>query len=156
TEAARVTAKLAGAMHAAHQAGIVHRDLKPGNVLLVSGAVVGGEPSGDTTHQPKITDFGLAKYLDAADSQTRSGDLLGTPSYMAPEQAQRRLKEPGPHTDVYSLGAILYECLSGRPPFRAATVTETLDLVRHAEPLPPRQLQPKCPRDLETICLKCL
>jgi WD40 repeat protein len=165
TEAARVTAKLAGAMHAAHLAGVVHRDLKPGNVLLASGEASPGvatpghgttDHSPLTTHQPKITDFGLAKCLGAEDSQTRSGDLLGTPSYMAPEQAEGRLKEIGPATDVYSLGAILYECLTGRPPFRAATVTETLDLVRHVEPLPPRQLQPKCPRDLGTICLKCL
>jgi WD40 repeat protein len=143
-EATRMTEKLAGAMHAAHQVGIVHRDLKPANVLLTADG------------SPKVTDFGLAKCLDVEAGQTRSGDLLGTPSYMAPEQARGSIHEIAPHTDVYALGTILYELLTGRPPFKAATVLETLDLVRNAEPAPPRQLQPMCPRDLEIICLKCL
>jgi serine/threonine protein kinase len=105
---------------------------------------------------PKITDFGIAKRIDVDSGPTRSGDILGTPSYMAPEQARGHLKEIGPHTDVHALGAILYECLTGRAPFRGASSLETLEQVRSQEPVPPRQLQPKCPRDLETICLKCL
>ncbi len=105
---------------------------------------------------PKITDFGLAKQLDADSGQTRSGAILGTPSYMAPEQAFGRLADIGPRTDVYALGAILFELLTGRPPFRGPTVLDTLDQVRHQEPVPPSRLQPKLPRDLETICLKCL
>src|SRR5207302_7728858 len=105
---------------------------------------------------PKVTDFGLAKKLDADEGQTQSGSILGTPSYMAPEQAAGKVHEIGPHTDVYALGAILYECLTGRPPFKAAGVLETLDQVRQREPVPPGRLQPRTPRDLETICLKCL
>jgi WD40 repeat protein/tRNA A-37 threonylcarbamoyl transferase component Bud32 len=142
-EAAALVAVLGGAVHAAHQKGVVHRDLKPANVLLTE----------DGT--PKVTDFGLARQLDQV-SQTQSGSILGTPSYMAPEQAGGKTKEIGPPTDVYALGAILYECLTGRPPFRAATVMDTLMQVVGVEPVPPRHLQPKVPRDLETICLKCL
>src|SRR5207244_3118898 len=104
---------------------------------------------------PKITDFGLAKNLNEAAGMSRTGEVCGTPSYMAPEQA-RDLKNVGPAADVYALGAILYECLTGRPPFRAPTVLETLDQVEHQEPVPVRRLQPTVPRDLETICLKCL
>jgi serine/threonine protein kinase len=140
-EAAALVATLARAMHAAHQAHVVHRDLKPANVLLLE----------DGT--PKVTDFGLAKKLDEA-GQTASGAVMGTPSYMAPEQADG--KAVGPLADVYALGAILYECLTGRPPFRAATTLETILQVVDDEPVPPAQLQPKVPRDLETICLKCL
>jgi serine/threonine-protein kinase len=143
-EAARLVQTLAQAMEAAHQAHVIHRDLKPANVLL----------SKDGT--PKITDFGLAKRLDVAAGQTTSGAILGTPSYMAPEQASGNTRQIGPAADVYALGAILYECLTGRPPFMAATMTDTLLQVLQQEPVPPRQLQPGSPRDLETICLKCL
>jgi len=142
-EAARLVETLARAMHAAHGKNVIHRDLKPANVLL-------GE---DGT--PKITDFGLAKKLDNA-GQTASGAIMGTPSYMAPEQAGGKSKEIGPAADVYALGAILYELLTGRPPFKAATVMDTLMQVVMDEPVPPSQLQPKTPRDLETVCLKCL
>ncbi len=143
-EAARLAQALARAMHAAHQKGVLHRDLKPANVLLTA----------DGT--PKVSDFGLAKQLDADLGQTQSGQVLGTPSYMAPEQAEGRARDVGPRTDVYALGAILYEMLTGRPPFKGASMFDTLDLVRTADPVPPRQLQPKVPRDLETVCLKCL
>jgi WD40 repeat protein len=141
--AAALVQTLAQAMHAAHQAGLVHRDLKPGNVLLTA----------DGT--PKITDFGLVKRLDVQ-GNTQTGAVVGTPSYMAPEQAGGKGKEVGPAADVYTLGAILYELLTGRPPFRAATVLETVYQVLHTEPVPVRRLQPKTPKDLETICHQCL
>src|SRR5207244_529742 len=108
-----------------------------------------------TTCIPKITDFGLAKRLDQDLGQTQSGAIVGTPSYMAPEQAVDGASV-GPAADIFALGAILYELVTGRPPFKGPSVQETLELVRHAEPTPPTQLQPGCPRDLETICLKCL
>jgi WD40 repeat protein len=149
-QAAQLVARLAHTMHAAHQQQIVHRDLKPANVLLQEGPDV---PLGDCT--PKITDFGLAKQLDSQHGQTRSGAILGTPSYMAPEQAGGK-KEIGPAADVYALGAILYECLTGRPPFRAETPLDTVLQVLSDEPVPPGRLVPKLPRDVETICLKCL
>jgi serine/threonine-protein kinase len=143
-QAAQLVETLARAMHAAHRAGVVHRDLKPANVLLAA----------DGT--PKVSDFGLAKRLDAAAGQTASGAIMGTPSYMAPEQAGGRSKQLGPAADVYALGAILYECLTGRPPFKAATPLDTVLQVLGDEPVPPRRLQPKTPRDLDTVCLKYL
>jgi serine/threonine-protein kinase len=144
-KAARMVKTLAGAMHHAHQHNVVHRDLKPANVLLTADGV------------PKITDFGLAKRLeDESSSQTRSGAILGTPSYMAPEQAMGEVHRIGPLTDVYSLGAILYELLTGRPPFAGPTPMDTVVQVTRDEPVAPSQLQPNIPRDLETICLKCL
>jgi serine/threonine-protein kinase len=136
---------LAKAIHAVHEQGVVHRDLTPANVLLTSDGIA------------KITDFGLAKLLDGTgELRTQTGDLLGTPSYMAPEQASSRHAEIGPATDVYALGAILYELLTGRPPFKAELPLETLRQVLTDEPVAPTRLRPKLPRDLETICLKCL
>ncbi len=143
-QAAELMATLARAVHAAHQARIVHRDLKPANVLLTADGV------------PKITDFGLAKRLESDDNQTNSGDIMGTPSYMAPEQAMGRTKDVGPAADIYALGAILYEVLTGRPPLKGETVIETVRMVVHEEPVPPSRLVPRLARDLETICLKCL
>jgi serine/threonine protein kinase len=143
-EAAQLVETLAGAMQAAHERGIIHRDLKPANVLLTAGG------------RPKIGDFGLAKMVDAPAGWTASGAILGTPSYMAPEQAGGKTTEIGPAADVYALGAILYECLTGRPPFRAATPLDTVLQVLSQEPLPVRFFQRKLPRDLETVCLKCL
>jgi serine/threonine protein kinase len=144
--AAHLVEVLAQAIHYAHQQkpGIIHRDLKPANILLT------------TDGTPKITDFGLAKRLDSAEGQTRTGAIVGTPSYMAPEQAQARHEAIGPATDIYALGAILYEMVTGRPPFLAETPLETILQVRTKDPVPPRRLQPNVWRDLETICLKCL
>src|SRR5262245_34790987 len=135
---------LADAAQFAHERGIVHRDLKPGNILLTPEGV------------PKIVDFGLAKRLDAQTSTTKTGTVLGTPDYMAPEQADGRVHEIGPATDVYALGAILYELLTGRPPFRGEAMVRVLDAVRFHSPQPPRSLRPEIPRDLELVCLKCL
>jgi serine/threonine-protein kinase len=138
-----LVAKLAEAMQSAHDVGIVHRDLKPANVLMA-----------DCT--PKISDFGLARRLEGEAGITQSGVPVGTPSYMAPEQARGQTHAVGPAADVYALGAILYECLTGRPPFRAATAAETIQQVISQEPAPPSRLNDKVPRDLDTICLKCL
>jgi WD40 repeat protein len=143
-EAAKLVGTLARAMQLAHSRNVVHRDLKPANVLLTA----------DGT--PKITDFGLARQLDSDSGATQAGAVMGTPSYMAPEQASGRAHEAGPAADIYALGAILYECLAGRPPFKGQTVVETLDQVRTQEPVPPSRFQPAVPLDLETICLKCL
>jgi serine/threonine-protein kinase len=143
-QAAETVVQLARAMQYAHECNVIHRDLKPANVLVTSEDV------------PKIADFGLAKRLDSELSQTRTGAVLGTPSYMAPEQAEGRAKDVGPAADIYALGAILYELLTGRPPFRAATFWDTMEQVRSQPPAPPRLLQPGTPRDLETVCLKCL
>jgi hypothetical protein len=160
--AAALVATLARAMDYAHHRGIVHRDLKPANILLRNGAVEKPEPSDTihhallTTHQPKITDFGLAKRVEQDSRQTGTGSILGTPSYMAPEQALGQNRNVGPASDIYALGAILYDLITGRPPFKGETVLDTLQQVQSTDPLPPRQLQPKLPRDLDTICLKCL
>jgi hypothetical protein len=143
-EAAGLLEVLAHAVHAAHANGLVHRDLKPANILLTAAGT------------PKVTDFGLAKQLDRNTAYTQSGAILGTPSYMAPEQAAGRPREIGPATDVYALGAILYEMLAGRPPFKGANLVETLDQVRWQPPVPLRRIQPGVPAALEAICLKCL
>ncbi|MEZ6142798.1 MAG: serine/threonine-protein kinase [Zavarzinella sp.] len=172
--------KLARAIDYSHQHGVVHRDLKPANILLklpppkeggsthpkaaestkeqFSGAstILYVSPRDQTEAIPKITDFGLAKDIQANQGQTQSGAFMGTPSYAAPEQAAGDSHKVTGQTDVYSLGAILYELLTGSPPFRGQDMLETLEMVRHKEPVPPRQLYPKTPIDLETICLKCL
>jgi eukaryotic-like serine/threonine-protein kinase len=142
-QSALMVATLARAIHVAHQAGIIHRDLKPSNVLFAAEGT------------PKITDFGLAKRMDD-DGYTKSGQVLGSPSYIPPEQAAGAAKKVGPAADVYALGAILYEMLTGRPPFKGTTPVETVMQVLNEDPVPPCRLQSQIPRDLETICLKCL
>jgi hypothetical protein len=153
--AAQLVEALARATHAAHQQGVIHRDLKPANVLLAPPAFMTDPRGGLEGWVPKITDFGLAKKLDDSAGLTLSGAIVGTPRYMAPEQAAGRTRDIGPAVDVYALGVILYELLTGRTPFRG-TVVEVLDQVRHTPPPPPRALEPDVPRDLETVCLKCL
>jgi eukaryotic-like serine/threonine-protein kinase len=142
--AAEIVVTLARAIHVAHQAGIIHRDLKPTNVLYSWDGV------------PKITDFGLAKRIDTDDGHTQTGQIMGSPSYMAPEQARGETKQIGPAADVYALGAILYEALTGRPPFKGETPMETVRQVIENDPVTPSRLVPRLPRDLETICLKSL
>jgi eukaryotic-like serine/threonine-protein kinase len=167
--AAGLVETLARTMEFAHQRGIVHRDLKPANILL---AKFGSQSSmvrtrdvdspslpadhWSRTSVPKIADFGLVKRVGDDSSQTQSGAILGTPSYMAPEQAEGKNREIGPAADIYSLGAIFYELLVGRPPFRASSPIDTIRQVIEQEPIPPRKLEPRVPYDLETICLKCL
>jgi serine/threonine protein kinase/tetratricopeptide (TPR) repeat protein len=178
SEAAALIESLAGAMQHAHERGIVHRDLKPQNILL---RAAGQPPTGDATTvkspsagppsqeragasaasqapplTPKISDFGLAKRHDDEEGLTQTGAIVGTPGYMAPEQAFGHSKHVGPAADVYALGAVLYECLTGRPPFRGVTMADTLDQVRTREPVAPREFSRAIPRDLETICLHCL
>jgi serine/threonine-protein kinase len=143
-QAAALVATLAEAVHAAHQSGIVHRDLKPSNILLAR----------DGT--PKVTDFGLARRLEGEAGLTLSGTPMGTPSYMAPEQARGDKRALGPATDIWALGTILYELLTGRPPFRAESGAATLQQVLSEDPVPPARLNSRVPRDRETICLKCL
>ncbi|HYV36192.1 MAG TPA: serine/threonine-protein kinase, partial [Gemmataceae bacterium] len=143
-EAARLIEMLARAMHAAHQRGIIHRDLKPVNVLLTHGGT------------PKIVDFGLAKRLEDHDDRTLPGAILGTPSYMAPEQAFGKSRDVGPATDVHALGTMMYEMLTGQQPFRGGSALTTLENVRKVDPPAPSKHQPAIPRDLDVICLKCL
>ena len=145
--AARIVADVANAVHHAHQRGILHRDLKPSNVLL------------DSEGRPRVADFGLAKWMNVDSELTQSGFFVGTPSYMAPEQAgaERNVAcNVTTATDIYGLGAVLYAILTGKPPFEGDTLLRTLEQVRSREPVPPRRLQPGVPSDLETICLKCL
>jgi serine/threonine protein kinase len=169
-EAAGIVKHVAEAMAYAHSKGVVHRDLKPANVLLARidgrthagsahGVTLGGSPENPGrrgVYEPKVTDFGLAKRTEGDSELTGTGQILGTPAYMPPEQASGQVKQIGPLADVYSLGAILYCLLTGRPPFQAASVMDTLMQVLEKEPLPPRDLNPQVPRDLETIALKCL
>jgi eukaryotic-like serine/threonine-protein kinase len=143
-EAASLTKLVSEAIAYAHSKGVIHRDLKPANVLL------------DKQGVPKVTDFGLAKNMESESGLTRTGSVMGTPSYMPPEQAGAANAEVGPRSDVYSLGAMLYCLLTGRPPFQAANPLDTLLQVMTTEPVSPRQLNPQIPKDLETVCLKCL
>jgi hypothetical protein len=143
-QAAEIIREVAEAVAYAHRRGVVHRDIKPANILL------------DAQGRPRVTDFGLAKRTEVDSSLTQSGAILGTPSYMSPEQAEGGPDRIGPSTDIYSLGATLYCLLTGHPPFQAASVADTLRQVAEREPVPPRQLNPEIARDLETICLKCL
>jgi serine/threonine-protein kinase len=142
--AANLVGALAQAMHVAHQSGFVHRDLKPANIQLTAGGT------------PRIGDFALARYIGEDPVLALSGARIGTPSYMAPEQFLGKAEAVGPATDIYALGAVLYEMLTGRPPFRGATDAEIERQVVFERPVRPSQLSPKIPRDLETICLTCL
>jgi hypothetical protein len=143
-EAAELVAKLADAMDHAHRAGVIHRDLKPANVLF------------DENGEPKITDFGLAKKVGEDDSHTRTVSVMGSIGYMSPEQASGNTREATPSVDVYALGAMLYRLLAGKTPFEGSSTVESLQLVISGVPVPIRRLRPTCPRDLDTICLKCL
>jgi WD40 repeat protein len=161
SDAARLVMTLAGAVDVAHRHGVIHRDLKPGNILIATGTPRKSDPDlrellrDPLVGIPKITDFGLAKLREGSESQTRTGEVVGTPGYMAPEQADDT-HTVGPVADIYSLGAILYETLTGRPPHLGGTPMETLLSVRLKEPPGLRRFNPAIPRDLETICLKCL
>ena len=143
-EAARMVGTLARAVHHAHDRRLIHRDLKPSNVLLTSSGV------------PKIADFGLARSLDAGGGVTVTTDFVGTPAYAAPEQISGQVGPVGPATDVYALGVVLYELITGHVPFEAEAIPQILRMVAEEEPVPPHRLKRDCPRDLETICLKCL
>src|SRR5258705_3220225 len=143
-QAAELIAKVARTVHYAHEHGILHRDIKPGNILL------------DTKGEPHLTDFGLARLVEAESTVTRTLEAMGTPSYMAPEQAAGNNADVGKATDVYGLGAVFYELLTGHPPFAGGTTFEIVRLVLDTEPRQPRLLNPKVDRDLSTICLKCL
>jgi eukaryotic-like serine/threonine-protein kinase len=163
-DAARLICTLAQAMGYAHRNGIVHRDLKPANILLCQAGsretrilrLRDADPRAVNLSMPKITDFGLAKQLQQDGGQTESGMVMGTPNYMAPEQAEGRSHAVGPPADVYALGAILYELFTGHPPYNSASPAETILQIFRAEPIPPSRLQAQVPRDLETICMKCL
>lgn len=152
-QAARLVASLAGAVQHAHERGILHRDLKPANVLMQRRPE---GPEDGLEFIPRITDFGLATLIDSPEDQTLSGLLIGSPPYMAPEQAAGKRREIGPRTDVYALGAILYELVTGRPPHQGETPLETVHQVIAEEPAAPRRIRPSLPRDLETVILKCL
>ena len=163
-DAATLVEALARAAQHAHENGVVHRDLKPANILLASGgcplpSISQPAPAGSHSSLagfiPKIADFGLARQT-VSGLGTRTGDLLGTPSYMAPEQAAGRSHQSGPAGDIYSLGAVLYECLTGRPPFHGASLIETLEQVQSQPVTAPRLVVPGVSADLEAICLKCL
>src|SRR6185295_758394 len=136
---------IAEAIHFAHDRNVLHRDLKPSNVLIDS-----------ATDQPRVTDFGLAKRLEAETELTLSGQMLGSPNYVSPEQAAAKRGTVGKRSDVYSLGAILYHLLTGRPPFQGETLTDVLRQLADNDPLAPHLLTPRVSHDLETICLKCL
>ena len=143
-QAAELIAKMARTVHHAHEHGILHRDIKPGNILL------------DANGEPHLTDFGLARLVESESTVTRTLEVLGTPSYMAPEQAAGNNTKLTSATDVYGLGAVLYQLLTGHPPFAGGTTYETIKLLLETEPRPPRLWNPKVDRDLSTICLKCL
>src|SRR2546423_10681572 len=143
-QAAELIAKVARTVHYAHEHGILHRDIKPGNILL------------DAKGEPHLTDFGLARLVEAESTVTRTREVLGTPSYMAPEQAAGETSKVGKATDVYGLGAVLYQLLTDHPPFAGGTTYETIKVLLETDPRQPRQLNPKIDRDLSTICLKCL
>src|SRR5205814_8901327 len=143
-QAAELIAKVARTVHYAHEHGILHRDIKPGNIVL------------DTKGEPQLTDFGLARLVEAESTITRTREALGTPSYIAPEQAAGEYTKLSNATDVYGLGAVLYQLLTDHPPFAGGTTYETIKLVLDTEPRQPRLLTPKIDRDLSTICLKCL
>ena len=143
-QAAELISKIARTVHYAHEHGILHRDIKPGNILL------------DAKGEPLLTDFGLARLVEAESTVTRTKEVMGTPSYMAPEQAMGNNAAVSSATDVYGLGAVLYQLLTGHPPFAGGTTYETIKLVLDTEPRQPRSLNPKIDRDLSTICLKCL